>query len=189
MIMRIVRNLESFFEKYIEGFFNKKFESGLQPVEIAKYLLRDMEDQRSIGVSHIYVPNLYHVYLNKDDYEHLSPYSQAIQQELAQYVRDEARERGYTLVGNPVVEISSSTDLGDDKFKVASSFTEPIPSDMPPVSNVPEELSDTRVFTRVTNESGKLNSSIASTLTILEGLDAGEKFNLGAALEQRITVG
>ncbi|MDD4601419.1 hypothetical protein SDC9_06072 [bioreactor metagenome] len=185
-MMKIVRNLENFFEKYIEGFFNKKFESGLQPVEIAKYLLRDMEDQRSIGISHIYVPNLYQVYLNKEDYEHLSPYSKAIQQELTQYVKDEARERGYTIVGKPVVQISSSDELGNNKFKVACNFTEPIPNDSPPESVSPEELSDTRVFTKLPNESNKLHSSIASTLTVVEGLDAGEKFNLGT---NRINMG
>ena len=78
MIVKFVRSMENMFEKYIEGFFNNKFSSGLQPVEIAKQLIRQMDDERTIGVSKIYVPNSYVVYLNKADYERIGSYSQSI---------------------------------------------------------------------------------------------------------------
>lgn len=185
--MKIVRNLENFFEKYIEGFFNKKFESGLQPVEIAKQLVREMEDQRSIGVSHIYVPNLYHVYLNKVDYEHLSPYSQAIQQELAQYIKDEANQRNYTIIGKPIIEMSVSNNrLTTQKFSVASTFTEPLPTALPEDDITQEELSDTRVFTKLTVAPVRSEPSLSATLTVIEGLNAGEKLSIGT---NRINIG
>lgn len=183
--MKFVRNLESLFEKYIEGFFNKKFESGLQPVEIAKHLLREMETERSIGVSHIYIPNLYHVYLNKEDFDHLSPYSQAIREELAQYINDEARDRGYTIVGRPIIEILSADVESTSKISVDSSFTEPLPID-PPSDNSSEGLSDTKVFSKVTPEPNWPQRSIEAILTVVEGLDAGQKFTIGS---NRVNIG
>ncbi|MGI6092792.1 MAG: DUF3662 and FHA domain-containing protein [Veillonellaceae bacterium] len=183
--MKIVRNLENFFEKYIEGFFNKKFESGLQPVEIAKHLLREMEAERFVGVSRIYIPNLYNVYLNKDDYDHLLPYSQAIRDELAQYVNNEARERGYTIVGKPIIELLSVGDQNTEKIRVDCSFTEPLPIDQSSDSP-PEGLSDTRVFNKVTSEPNWPKQNIEAALTVIEGLDAGEKYIIG---NNRVNIG
>lgn len=179
--MKIVRNLENFFEKYIEGFFNKKFESSIQPVEIAKYLVRAMENDRSVSVSFIYVPNSYQVYLNKADYEHLSPYSQAIQDELAQHLKDEANERGYTIIGKPIIEILPATENFNEKIKVISSFTEPLPTD-----DTDEEFSDTRVFTKIESLKSLHVEQIRATLSVIEGLDAGEKLPIGL---NRINIG
>lgn len=184
--MKFVRNLENFFEKYIEGFFNKKFESGLQPVEIAKHLLREMENERSIGVSHIYVPNLYHVNINNRDFEHLSPYSEAIQEELAEYLKQEAKQRGYTIVGKPIIEITSSTDVGAEKFQVASSFTEPLPLSTPSIADEPNDFSDTRVFDKLSADIIKPEQLLTGTLTIVDGLDTGDKFDIGI---NRVNIG
>lgn len=184
--MKLVRNLENFFEKYIEGFFNKKFTSGLQPVEIAKHLIREMENERTIGVSHIYVPNLYHVDINSQDFEHLSPYSEAIKEELAQYLKEEATQRGYTIVGKPIIELSPCCDLSSVKFRVESSFTEPLPQDTPPIEDKQRSVSDTRVFDKFSVETISQKQNIAGILTVLEGLDSGDKLEIGI---NRINIG
>ena len=96
MAVKFVRSLENMFEKYIEGFFNNKFSSGLQPVEIAKQLVRQMDDERTVGISHIYVPNSYVVYLNKIDFDRIGSYSQSISKELSVYLVEQAKNKKYT---------------------------------------------------------------------------------------------
>lgn len=179
--MKFVRHLEGFFEKYIEGFFNKKFSSGLQPVEIAKQLIKEMETQRSVGVSRVYVPNLYQVYINPEDYGHLAPYSQAIQAELADYLQKEAREKDYTIIGKPLVEIfSDANGNGQDKFRVAAKFTEPIPDDKPVDNTGLQQLSDTRIFTKMSVPASIVSGDHRSALlTVIDGNDTDSDLEIG----------
>ena len=57
--MGLVR-LESFLEDHIEGFFNKKFSSDLEPVELIKGLEREMAKYRKKKS----VPNVYELTLH-----------------------------------------------------------------------------------------------------------------------------
>lgn len=186
LFVKFVRNLENFFEKYIEGFFNKKFASGLQPVEIAKHLLREMESQRSIGVSHIYVPNYYLVALNNEDFMHLSPYSKAIQIELAHYLIEEAKQRKYTIVGSPIVEIVLSENTIEGLFHISSRFTEPVPSPTPVEQPEQKELSETRIFTKISVEPNLSQEMLKGLLTVIEGLDSGRQIDI---IQDRVNMG
>jgi len=85
--LKLFRNIESFFQKHIEGFFDKTFGSGIQPVELAKSLVKYMENERSVGVSHVYVPNRYVVYLGSEDFNRLQTYQQNIEKELTGYLQ------------------------------------------------------------------------------------------------------
>ena len=179
--MKFVRNLEGFFEKYIEGFFNRKFSSGLQPVEIAKQLIREMENGRTVGVSHVYVPNSYQVHINPGNYEHLAPYSQAIQEELSDYLQREASDKGYTIIGKPQVELSLDHDIGEEQFQIASKFTEPIPEDKAEAAENAgsQELSDTRIFTKISMATTNLHNRTSGLLTVVDGADIGLKLDIG----------
>src|SRR5918992_1205412 len=55
--MGVLRNFESRLERGIEGFFRAAFRSGLQPVELAKRILREMEANKTVGVREVWVPN------------------------------------------------------------------------------------------------------------------------------------
>lgn len=185
--MKFVRNLENMFEKYIEGFFNKKFSSGLQPVEIAKQLVRQMDDERSVGISHIYVPNAYVVYLNKADYKRIGSYSQSICKELSLYLVEQAKLKKFTIIGLPLVDIYQDDGVGKGNFRVVSSFSEPLPEENQ-VESIEVEcqgLSDTRIFDKVDCENIK-KSSLAGTLTVLEGPDTGTKVDMGI---NRVNIG
>ncbi|SMC55984.1 FhaA domain-containing protein [Sporomusa malonica] len=186
--MKFVRNIENFFEKYIEGFFNKQFTSGLQPVEIAKQLARMMEDERTVGVSHVYVPNHYAVYLRREDYERLEPYSAAVCGELAAYLTEESRRKGYTMAGGPQIELFADEKLVNQAFRVTTSFTEaPYEESSNQLEGVPNS-GDTRVF-------DKLNPALLDRfpqqllhglLTVIDGLDAGLKID---CTTNRINIG
>ena len=66
---------EALLEKHIEGFFNKKFASDLQLVEIEKYLEREMQLQKKRQAQQYYIPNQYIFYLGAEDYQRLCPLS------------------------------------------------------------------------------------------------------------------
>lgn len=184
--MKFVRNIESFFEKYIEGFFNKQFTSGLQPVEIARYLGRLLEDERTVGVSQVYVPNHYSIYVSQEEYERLAPFAPAVCGELSAYLTEESRRKGYTMSGSPQIELFADEKLTRQALRVIPSFTD-VPGE---VSSTPVESvsSDTRIF-------DKLNPSLPvdpparllhGLLTVIEGLDAGLNVDCTA---NRINIG
>lgn len=185
--MKFVRSLENMFEKYIEGFFNKKFSSGLQPVEIAKQLVRQMDDEKTVGISQIYVPNSYMVYLKEADYERIGSYSQSICHELSLYLVEQAQKRKYTINGIPIVELHKDNRVGKGQFRIVSSFSEPLPEEneisVPPVEH--HEMSETRVFDKMECDIMK-KPCLMGILTILEGPDAGVRADIGA---QRINIG
>ena len=185
--MKFVRSLENIFEKYIEGFFNNKFSSGLQPVEIAKQLVRQMDDERTVGISHIYVPNSYVVYLNKIDFDRIGSYSQSISKELSLYLVEQAKNKKYTMSGIPFVEIYEDDGVGKGKFRVLSSFSEPIneANEEPPMQGGSQEISETRIFDKIDCDFIKKNCLIG-TLTVAEGLDMGLRVEIGT---QRVNIG
>ncbi|MDR3589782.1 MAG: DUF3662 and FHA domain-containing protein [Negativicutes bacterium] len=183
--MRFGRKLENFFEHYIEGFFSR-FAGGLQPVEIAKRLSREMENDRTVGVSKVYVPNQYSVCLGSTDYEKLTPYGQAIRDELAAYVTDEAKRRGYTIVGKPMVDIFMDETIKPGKFVVSSRYSEPLPDEVELPEAPAAPLSDTQVFSGKVGLPGRQRVSIAGMLTVVSGLDTGLQLDLGA---DRVNIG
>ncbi len=183
--MTFVRNLENLFERYIEGFFNKKFSSGLQPLEIAKQLVKEMNSQRSVGISQIYVPNAYSVYLKKEDYNRIAPYGSAIRDELSQYLIEEAERKNYKIVGEPIVDLFMDEALDREIFRISSSFTEPLPCD----DNHSEQSqsSDTRVFEKISFEPQHiLTPHPVAALSIIDGLDKGMKIEVSC---KRVNIG
>lgn len=186
--MKFVRNIESFFEKYIEGFFNKQFTSGLQPVEIARQLARMMEDERTVGVSHVYVPNHYAVYLRREDYERLEPYSAAVCDELSAYLTEESRRKGYTMAGGPQIELFADEKLEKQAFRVKTSFTEaPYEENSNQPGSMPN-TGDTKVFDKLSPVFLEHfpQQLLHGLLTVIEGLDAGLKVD---CTTNRINIG
>lgn len=185
--MKFVRKLEKIFERYIEGFFNNKFSSGLQPVEIAKQLVRQMDDERTVGISQIYVPNSYMVYLNQTDYERIGSYSQSICHELSLHLVGEAKKRKYTINGTPVVELLKDDSVGKGQFRIVSCFSEPLPTEEEASSfgMGQQEISDTRIFDKVECD-GMKKPCLLGNLTVLEGPDAGIKVDMRS---HRVNIG
>lgn len=184
--MTFVRNLENIFEKYIEGFFNKKFSSGLQPVEIAKQLVKEMSNQRSVGISQVYVPNAYSVFLKKEDFERIAPYGSAIREELSQYIWEEAKRKNYTIIGQPIVDLFLDETTAGGLLRIESQFTEPLPTEIEDTS-AEASLGDTRVFDKLTIDPVACPAQkVLAQAVIIAGFDQGVKTTVGA---RRINIG
>ena len=65
--MPILRDFERRLGGLVEGLFSKAFRSGVQPVEIAKLIMREMEAGRSVGVSEVWAPNRFELSLSPED--------------------------------------------------------------------------------------------------------------------------
>lgn len=175
--MKFVRNIENIFEKYIEGFFNKQFTSNLQPIEIAKQLAREMEEERTVGVSHIYVPNHYAIYVNREDYGRLEPYAESVCSELAAYLIEESRRKGYTMAGGPQIELFADEKLDRQAFRITSSFTETACDEsVNKYENTPA-ASDTKVFDKLEPIAltDFVQQNLSASLAVIDGLDVGLK--------------
>lgn len=185
--MKFVRNVESFFEKHIEGFFDKKCSAELQPVEIAKNLARVMEKEKTIGVSCIYVPNEYCICLHADDFDRMSSYHQTICQDLADFLFDEATKKGYVMTGPAVVQLKRSDETDRNRCQCIASFSEPLPSPGADSAMVKQDVpSTTRVFTKVNAVVRQPAPRVAGMLTVIEGVDSGLRAAVGSG---RIHIG
>ncbi|HZD01066.1 MAG TPA: DUF3662 and FHA domain-containing protein [Actinomycetes bacterium] len=117
--MGILRDFERRVEGAVEGLFARAFRSGVQPVELGKRLVRAVEDSRQVGVSRIYVDNVYTIELSALDRQRFAEYERALCSELAALVVDTARENDWAMLGPARVELETAEDLVEGRFRVS----------------------------------------------------------------------
>lgn len=120
--MPILRDFERRLEGLVEGFFAKTFRTGLQPVELAKRLLRQMDAGKTVGVKEVWAPNHFVFRLSATDRTRFEQAEDALATELRQVVRDAAAERKWGLVGPPQVEFETDERLGKGEFRCEASL-------------------------------------------------------------------
>ncbi|HZP73975.1 MAG TPA: DUF3662 and FHA domain-containing protein [Gaiellaceae bacterium] len=135
----MLRAIESKLESLFEGVFGRAFRTNVQPVELARKLVKEMDDHRNVSVSRVYVPNEYSIYLSPGDREQFSSYEAQLQDELADYLAEHARREGYVLITPPRVALETDDDLDVGVFGIATRMVQPSgrPADGPPSSPEP----------------------------------------------------
>jgi hypothetical protein len=118
--MSVLRSIESKLESLFEGVFGRAFRTNVQPVELARKLIKEMDDHRNVSVSRVYVPNEYTIYLSEADREQFSSYESLLKDELADYLAEHARRENYALLTPPKVELETDTDLDVGVFGIAT---------------------------------------------------------------------
>src|SRR6187431_593401 len=94
----IVPNLRDFERRLgglVEGLFSKTFRSGVQPVEIAKRVVRVMDDGKQVAVNEVWAPNRFEISLSSEDAPRFQQIEPALVKELAGVVLETAAERGW----------------------------------------------------------------------------------------------
>ena len=89
--MPVLRSIESKIEGLFEGVFGRAFRTHVQPIELARKLVKEMDDHRNVSVSRVYVPNEYTVYLSPTDRKQFDGYEDALVGELQEYLAEHAR--------------------------------------------------------------------------------------------------
>ena len=118
--MSVLRNIEHKIEGLFEGVFGRAFRTHVQPVELARKLVKEMEDHRVISVSRVYAPNEYTVYLAPSDREQFDNYEESLRSELQEYIAENARRERYELLSPPEVVFETDDDLEMGEFGIAT---------------------------------------------------------------------
>src|SRR5919205_931679 len=118
--MSVLRSIESKLESLFEGVFGRAFRTNVQPVELARKLVKEMDDHRNVSVSRVYVPNEYTVYLSPGDREQFSSYEANLRDELQEYLAEHARRENYVLLSAPRVQFETDDDLDVGVFGIAT---------------------------------------------------------------------
>lgn len=105
--MSALGRFESFLEQVVEGSVGRFFRSQIQPSEIARRLERAMESQQTISINRVLVPNLYKAFLNPQDFAVIEPIRADLEREMAVYLVDLAKERGFSMIEHPTVQLSA----------------------------------------------------------------------------------
>lgn len=123
-MMGLLRRFEDRLEKAIEGPFTRVFKGEVHPLEIARRILREMEDGRVLGVNEVLAPNRFLVVLSPGDYSRLEGVLGAMTAELESLVIDYATRRDYHLMTRPRLEMRSGEGLREGEFEVEAFFEE-----------------------------------------------------------------
>ncbi|HTG46618.1 MAG TPA: DUF3662 and FHA domain-containing protein [Actinomycetota bacterium] len=119
-----LRNFERRLGGLVEGLFSKTFRSGVQPVEIARAVVRAMDDGKQVAITEVWAPNRFEVSLSNDDAPRFQQIETALIGELKQVILETAGERGWGLVGPPEVELFVDPQLRKGDLEVDASLVE-----------------------------------------------------------------
>jgi hypothetical protein len=120
--MSVLRTIESKLESLFEGVFGRAFRTNVQPVELARKLVKEMDDHRNVSVSRVYVPNEYTIYLAPPDREQFADFEDSLCGELADYLTEHARRESFVLLTAAVVKLETDADLDIGVFGIATRF-------------------------------------------------------------------
>jgi FhaA, N-terminal domain/FHA domain len=123
--MARLRKFEKRLEKLFEAPFKKLFKGGVQPLEIARRLVKEVEDGRVLGVNATLAPIFYQVSLGPVDYERLSSYFDRLAPEMEGMIIDYTSEKGYNLTARPQVTFEEREDLGEGEFEISTQLDKP----------------------------------------------------------------
>jgi FHA domain-containing protein len=119
-----LQRFERRLERLVEGGFGKAFRSGLQPVEIGRRLVRELDSGRQLGVRGTVAPNHFVVRVSDTDLARFEGFHDALLSELSETVRDSARSSHYHFVGPVEVAIEEDPRFGVGDLAVDASIVE-----------------------------------------------------------------
>jgi len=123
--MGILRDFERRLENVVEGFFARALPGGgVQPVELGKRMVRAMEDQKTVSVANVYVPNDFTFTLSSKDLGRLKPVENALASELASVARRAAASEGWRLLGPPTIHLDEDSSLASGTFRLEATVLE-----------------------------------------------------------------
>jgi hypothetical protein len=158
----ILRNLEAKLEGLFEGTFSRTFKSKVQPVEIARKLAKEMEDNKSVSISRTYVPNQYVVWLSPDDRSQFEGYEDGLKKELSDYLLEHARGEGLALLTRPSIDFQTDERLGLGEFGIQAMLVRPPEDERPEMTPEPAEFGHTMVYS-VDREARRIEPPAGST--------------------------
>lgn len=126
-----LKGFERRLERLVEGTFARAFKSAIQPVELGRRLVREMDNQRSVNAEGaVVVPNVFMITLSAEDYEGLASLGATLPRELAETVRNHGRQQRYISMGPIEVTIHPDPSLRTGSFAISAQFVEAQPPEI-----------------------------------------------------------
>lgn len=120
--MGILDSVERGLERAVNGAFARTFRSGVQPVEIASALKRELDIGAVIvDRDRTLAPNSFVVRVSTADAERLQKLGDTLERELVGVVTKHARSQNYQLLGGADVEVRADASLTTGVLQVDSS--------------------------------------------------------------------
>lgn len=116
--MNIFRKFEKKLEKIFEGTFSRALRTKIEPIEIAHWLEKAMEDSTVEGLKTTFTANIYRIQVNPKDYTLLKPFFSELISELENFVRERATERGVVIPGRVQITAEKSDRIKIGEIKV-----------------------------------------------------------------------
>lgn len=126
--------IERIASQILEGWTARVLGARLQPVQLAKRLIRAMESHQTISLAKTFVPNSYVVSLSPADFEQFEPFRRSLERDLAEAVLGAARERSFTLLAFPTVELEREEDVARGDVRVSCALVDASGDEVPPGS-------------------------------------------------------
>ena len=116
--MNVLKNLESKIAGLVEGTFGRVFRSEVRPIELARKLVREMDEHRTVSVSRVYAPNEYTVWLSPEDRARYEGVEDQVIDELAAYLLEHARQVDLALASRPLISFNTDERLSLGEFGI-----------------------------------------------------------------------
>ena len=142
--MKVARTIERRLEGMVEGFFAKMFRSGLQPVEVGRRILREMDEGRTVSVNKVYAPNDFRIVMGAEDHERFSQMEAGLVKEFTELVIEQAKQDRWNLMGMPKITFVENENMGKGEFRVDASLRADPDRPVPSVSTRPPDEDDPR---------------------------------------------
>ena len=155
--MSVLRNLEAKLTDLVEGTFGRVFRSEVRPVELARKLVREMDEHKTVSLSRTYVPNEYIVYLSPDDRARLEGVEDSLIEELSAYLLEHARSERLALPSRPQIEFQTDERLALGEFGIQTRLVRP--SEDPAVAEPEPEHGNTMIY----STAGRLRAPVEET--------------------------
>ena len=123
--MGILDSVERGLERAVNGAFARTFRSGVQPVEIASALKRELDISAVIvDRDRVLAPNRFVARVSQKDADRLRGLGDTLEQELRGVVVKHAKQQNYQLLGEPDVEIRADESLTTGVLEIDASRVE-----------------------------------------------------------------
>lgn len=184
----LLRQIESWLERTVEGGARAVFRQRLQPIELAKAAARAMERQQLVGPEGIEVPNAYTIALHPADLAELASYQAGLEQRLARYLDSFAGDRRLEPVGPIVVSLLADPLVRRRSVRVVAEMDDRSDD---PATRPAAPISATEPLPRVRRTGPAPGPAVSLLLVLEDGRQVGlpsSGLRIGRALDNDLVI-
>jgi Protein of unknown function (DUF3662)/FHA domain len=116
--MNPFRTLENMIAGLVEGTFGRVFRTEVRPMELARKLAREMDENTTVSVSRVYAPNEYSIWLSAKDRARYEGVEDEVIDELCAYLLEHARGEDLALASRPSIKFHTDERLALGEFGI-----------------------------------------------------------------------